>query len=462
MKTLVIFDLDGVLVDTLPMLETVYGRFLAQFGVAGSREEFSGLNGYTIREIAEYLQAVHDLPGSLEKLLGSYQKLIEGGMGDARLNPGARETLAFLKERGCLTGVASSARKPYIDAMLENHGIGQWIDFVVSGDDVRRAKPSTEIYEKACSRAEFDRCLIVEDSDNGIRAGQLADPRCRVVFYMGTQTFSLENYQYRIGDLRQLCRIVEQPEETLSFCRARSLSLEPGEDRRNLAWKEEAQSFWREARLTQPGLFNGKLFCLKGLIREGGERVRLQIYPSEYQYYKWALGQRKKGSFYPVVPLAVSGILLDAEGNTLFARRGRVTQYERRYELVPSGSLEYGLPVEESRIYEQLLKELEEELAGAVCRNDVLSMELLGLSCDIPDQVLDICVLIRLGCRLKDRGLAGNGEYEEGTFVVMPLERAQEMCAKGSDPAGEAPAEGPDPARLVPTSLDLLKNLTGR
>ena len=488
-RILMIFDMDGVLVDTLPMLEAVYNKFLEKYGYAGNREEFSKLNGYTIREIAEYLKSIYGLKPDVSELLSAYQNLIAGSMHKAALSRGTEETLEFLRKHGCTVGVASSAGRLYIDTMLKSHGVDVYFDFIVSGDDVKKAKPSTEIYERAAGMCDFERCYIVEDSDNGLKAAQIGDSRCRSVFYQGTQVFSGIPYAYRINDLRQLKEIVLRPQELRAFVPYESLEFKvtpdagkpdgkceierlisgvyqdiPGGACRDTEQigapyqecigdiEQEADRVWQAELARKPGLFNGGVMFFSGLKEAGSSQAAvLQMLKSEYKYYKWAMYRRDCGSAVPVLSMAVSGILLDTEGNTLLARRGNVTQYESLYELVPSGGLNAGL-VDALDIGDvvnkQILEELEQELAGSVSREDIGEIRILGISCDIPDQVLDICVLIRLNKSLKSLQLCSNEEYEEQSLRVVKLDSLlgeKALCE-----------------RMVPTSIEIVKHLKGR
>lgn len=465
-KVLVVFDLDGVLVDTLPMLKAVYLKFSVQNGWKGNAEEFAGLNGYTIKEIVEFLKMKYQLKKDSAELLKEYQELIAAGLGEVQLSCGAEEVLRFLKEEGCYIGVASSAVRQYINNIFEKNGITKYFDFVVSGEEVKKAKPSPEIYERAIGKRQFDRCFIVEDSDNGIRAAQLEDERCRVVFYKGTQQYSFQNYHYWINDLRQLCQILKHPEETLAFRPVDHLKIEkevkgtgqflmkPEE----AAWEQDVEKVWRHELKENSRLFNGRIFYLKGItpLRENGFKgpcaVEMRIYESEYKYFKWNEYKRRTGDRYSreytelgFMPVAVSAALVDPEGNTLLARREKVTQYNHFYELVPSGSLDVKEETGQEQVYSQIFEELDQELAGTISEHDISSARVLGLCCDIPGQVIDICIEIALNKRLCEMNLNSNGEYDAASLTVMSLNDVQKIHS------GEL--------KLVPTSFEIIKHL---
>ena len=361
-----------------------------------------------------------------------------------------------------------------------------YFDFIVSGDDVKKAKPSTEIYERAAGMCDFESCYIVEDSDNGLKAAQIGDSRCRAVFYQGTQVFSAEPYAYRINDLRQLQEIVRRPRELRAFVPCEELKLEAAEalGDSQQEWQKEADAVWQKALEKRPELFNGGVMFFGGLEeKEDGASAALQIWKSEYKYYKWAMYRRDCGRPVPVMSMAVSGILLDPEGNTLLARRGSVTQYESLYELVPSGGLDAGLFEEavgacrhgdaeaacrngnaeaacrrgatapltktadltDTAVQSQILEELKQESAGSIQGEDIQEIKILGLSCDIPDQVLDICVLIRLNKSLKALKLCSNEEYDARSLQVIKADsilKEKMLCNQ-----------------LVPTSIEMVKDL---
>lgn len=85
----------------------------------------------------------------------------------------AEQLLVFLKEKGYQVGLASSSKRNKIEKMLSQTGFARYFDAVLSGELVAESKPNPEIYNRLAEllNVSKDRCLVIEDSFYGIRAG---------------------------------------------------------------------------------------------------------------------------------------------------------------------------------------------------------------------------------------------------------------------------------------------------
>ena len=94
------------------------------------------------------------------------------GGGKMPVKPGAREILAYLKEKGKKTALASSSDREMVLRLLDGAGLTEYFDGIVAGDMVTRSKPEPDIFLAACRLLGTapERTLAVEDSFNGIRA----------------------------------------------------------------------------------------------------------------------------------------------------------------------------------------------------------------------------------------------------------------------------------------------------
>lgn len=178
----VIFDLDGVLIDSLPSHYKSYVKLYAQFGVKYSFREFvnrditaGAMNaiprvlkehGKDSREIELVLK---DRKKSFRKLLKEKNQIMEGT--PVMLNGGVLALLKSLKKNGYKTAVASGGTRFFVHHTLKNNGIRKYFDTVVTGEDARR-KPHPDIFLKAAKRLHVPphNCLVVEDSHDGIAA----------------------------------------------------------------------------------------------------------------------------------------------------------------------------------------------------------------------------------------------------------------------------------------------------
>jgi len=99
------------------------------------------------------------------------------------LLPGVEALLTDARDRGLARAVASSSSCGWVDGWLRRHGIRDLLDVVVARDDVTRVKPDPELFLLAARRLEVEpgRCVVFEDSPNGMRAALAAGMRCVAV-----------------------------------------------------------------------------------------------------------------------------------------------------------------------------------------------------------------------------------------------------------------------------------------
>lgn len=174
----VIFDLDGLLVDTETICYQILKEILARFGHPFSLEEYTrDYSGKPETANSAHLAAAYQLPWTpeetLERILRREEELHTQGV---ELKPGAKELLAYLQETGRGIAVASSSTRDRALNLLDQHGVtGYFQQFVFAGE-VERGKPAPDVFLKACEKlgeAPED-CLVLEDSEAGIQAAHAA------------------------------------------------------------------------------------------------------------------------------------------------------------------------------------------------------------------------------------------------------------------------------------------------
>lgn len=172
----VIFDLDGVLVDSEQLWDDARRELVRERGGTWRPDATRAMMGMSSLEWSRYMHdelRVDMAPaeistGVVERLERLYRERLP-------LYPGAVETVAAVAERHRL-GLASSANREIIDLVLELAGLRQFFEATASSEEVPRGKPAPDVYLEAARRLRVspERCAAVEDSANGIRSAAAA------------------------------------------------------------------------------------------------------------------------------------------------------------------------------------------------------------------------------------------------------------------------------------------------
>lgn len=177
----VLWDLDGVLVDTSRYHLAAWRRLMADFGRKLSDAQFRSTFGMRNREILH--QLLPEVPASEAEALSDrkeeyFRKLLPRRI---RPMPGARRLIARLKSAGIPQAIASSTPRANLETILPRAGLA--IDVYVAAEDVARGKPSPDVFLKAAERLDVppERCVVFEDSVAGVEAAHRAGMACVAV-----------------------------------------------------------------------------------------------------------------------------------------------------------------------------------------------------------------------------------------------------------------------------------------
>jgi len=172
----VVFDLDGVLLDSEQRWNEAKEALVRETGGTWRDEAPHVMMGMSSPEWSAYLMNDLAVPlGQPEINREVVRRMEDGYRAGLPLLPGAGETVRALAARWPL-GLASSSNRELIDLFLELAGFGDAFRVTVSSEEVASGKPSPDVYLEAASRLGADpaRCVAIEDSSNGIRAGHAA------------------------------------------------------------------------------------------------------------------------------------------------------------------------------------------------------------------------------------------------------------------------------------------------
>ena len=176
----VLFDLDGVIVDT----EGQYSLFWKQIGeeyMPGMPDFALAIKGRTLTQIYDtYFPDTADRATITERLNAFERQM------DFPYIAGAREFLEALQAQGVPTAIATSSNCDKMACLYARHPeIKNLVTTVLTGEDARRSKPSPDCYLAAAERlgADISKCIVFEDSPNGLAAG-----RASGAFVIGVST----------------------------------------------------------------------------------------------------------------------------------------------------------------------------------------------------------------------------------------------------------------------------------
>ena len=180
MPAAVVFDLDGVIVDTEHVWDEVREELTLDWGGRYTPGAQRAMMGMSSTEWSRYMHDVVGLPQPPDEINAEVvRRLLARYAVDLPLIPGAVDAVRALRTAGLPLAVASSSNRPLIDAVLDAAGIADAFAATVSSEEVARGKPSPDVYLEAARRLGVDptACVAVEDSANGIRAAHAAGMR---------------------------------------------------------------------------------------------------------------------------------------------------------------------------------------------------------------------------------------------------------------------------------------------
>jgi len=179
----VIFDMDGVIVDTEPVHHYAYYQHFKQLNIEVSDALYRTFTGNSTRNVFQKIKTQFDLSHEVEDLIQTKRSLFNDAFDtkeDLFLIDGVEALIKDLHANGIQLIVASSASKVTIDRVFTRFNLHPYFTHIVSGEDFPKSKPHPAIFEHAASLsiAPKENCIVIEDSTNGIEASVAANIFC--------------------------------------------------------------------------------------------------------------------------------------------------------------------------------------------------------------------------------------------------------------------------------------------
>lgn len=174
----VIFDMDGVIVDTEPVYYKRLQDFMQHNGVEAEVKDLNRIVGSSSTDTWRIIQEIWGEELDQKKYSAEYEDFYREHpiRYDEIVDPDIYRVLDWLKEERFKIGLASSSSLPNIQQVLQECNLTHYFDSILSGEMFHQSKPNPEIYLKSAEKLEVEpeKCLAVEDSTYGITAGKAA------------------------------------------------------------------------------------------------------------------------------------------------------------------------------------------------------------------------------------------------------------------------------------------------
>ena len=196
----VIFDMDGVIVDTEPVHHYAYNQHFKMLNIEITPEMYASFTGNSTKNIFERLKDTFNLEDDVQTLVETKRNLFNEAFDhkeDLYLLDGVEDLIKDLHHNGMQLVLASSSAKVTINRIFNRFNLHQYFTHIVSGEDFPKSKPHPAIFEHAAflSQTQRENCIVIEDSTNGIKAAKAAGIYC-----IGYDSVNSKMQDYSLAD----------------------------------------------------------------------------------------------------------------------------------------------------------------------------------------------------------------------------------------------------------------------
>ena len=197
----VIFDMDGVIVDTEPVHYFAFNEYFKELNIVVSPEMYASFTGNSTKNVFEKLISSFNLKQNIDDLINRKRDLFNEAFDkkeDLFLLDGVLDLIQDLHKNGIQMVLASSSANVTIERIFKRFGLHQYFSNIVSGEDFPKSKPNPAIFVHAAflSKTNIENCIVIEDSTNGILAAKLAG-----IFCVGYDSPNSKLQDYSLADL---------------------------------------------------------------------------------------------------------------------------------------------------------------------------------------------------------------------------------------------------------------------
>src|SRR5690554_4953700 len=201
----VIFDMDGVIVDTEPVHKYAYFRHFEELGIDVSDELYASFTGNSTKNVYQKIKDIYGVSGEINDLVLRKRALFNDAFDtkpDLSLISGVERLIEDLHQNDIELILASSASKSTISRVFNRFELDKFFSHKVSGEDFPKSKPDPAIFLHAASLSKHSKeeCIIIEDSTNGVKAACAAGIYCMGYNSENSKLQNLEGASILIDD----------------------------------------------------------------------------------------------------------------------------------------------------------------------------------------------------------------------------------------------------------------------
>lgn len=205
----VIFDMDGVIVDTEPVHRYAYFKQFAELDLLVTEKMYTSFTGFSTRNTFQKIKEIFGLDHEVEDLIQRKRSIFNDAFDtkkDLDLLEGVRDLIVDLHANGVQLILASSASKVTIARVFNRFGLDEYFTHKVSGEDFPQSKPHPAIFEYAAilSNAPKQCCIVIEDSTNGVKAAKAAGIFCVGYNSVHSESQDLADADFIINHFKEL------------------------------------------------------------------------------------------------------------------------------------------------------------------------------------------------------------------------------------------------------------------
>ncbi len=196
----VLFDMDGVIVDTEPLHRKAYFKTFNELGIDVSEDLYTSFTGASTKRVCETLIHEFHLSRTYEEIADIKRKYFKDYFYNDEefdLIPGVKELIEHYYENRITLILASSATMTTINMVFEKFELEKYFSGKISGADLKESKPHPEVFLLAAEMAKepVENCMVIEDSTNGILAAHRAK-----IFCAAYRSPNSKNQDYTLAD----------------------------------------------------------------------------------------------------------------------------------------------------------------------------------------------------------------------------------------------------------------------